>query len=98
MRTDEEVSTELAKTRSRRQEIMPTQAEPLDDNSPEPAGYWPDAPGGELTELLQREAELIIERAEIRRAEGAPRNSDDDTEEAAARRILSRLEERRRRT
>lgn len=102
MRTEEEVSAELAEVRTRRQEFFPTEGEPLGQNSPEPAEFWPGAPGGEITELLEREAKLVLERAEIRRAgsgsgEASPSSTTTpagtDEEEAAARRILQRIED-----
>ncbi len=99
MRTEEEVSAELAEVRTRRQEFFPTQEEPLSRDSPEPTEFWPGAPGGEITELLAREAKLVLERAEIRRAgdgSGEVSAADSDEEEAAARRILERIENGRR--
>jgi hypothetical protein len=97
VRTEEEVSAELAEVRTRRQEFFPTAGEPLAGNSPEPTEFWRGAPGGEITELLEREAKLVLERAEIRRAGGgsgdaASSPGETDEEEAAARRILERIE------
>ncbi|MET9021041.1 hypothetical protein ABZV93_13735 [Actinopolymorpha sp. NPDC004070] len=96
MRTEEEVSAELAEVRTRRQEFFPSREEPLTKDMPEPAGFWKGAPGGEITELLEREAKLVLERAEIRRAgsgSGEASPADTDEEEAAARRILQRIED-----
>lgn len=95
MRTEEEVSAELAEVRTRRQEFFPAAQEPLAKDMPEPAEFWPGAPGGEITELLEREAKLVLERAEIRRAGGGSEQAsptETDEEEAAARRILERIE------
>ncbi|NYH90087.1 hypothetical protein [Actinopolymorpha rutila] len=98
MRTEEEVSAELAEVRTRREEFFPTEGEPLAKGAPEPTEYWPGGPGGEITELLEREAKLVLERAEIRRAgsgSGETPPAETDEEEAAARRILRRIEDAR---
>jgi hypothetical protein len=96
MRTAKEIAEELASVRAERKQFMPTQTEPLGGDSPQPAGYWPGAPGGEVTALLQREAELVIEHAETTRRSGAALSGSEEEEVAAARRILSRIAEQRR--
>jgi hypothetical protein len=95
MRTESEVTNDLRKVRARRLSLFPTQAEPLSEESPQPAGHQTGAPGGEITDLLEQEAALVVERADIRRREGTPTTSADQDEEATARRILRRLAERR---
>jgi hypothetical protein len=95
MRSETEVTNDLRKVRARRLSLFPTQGEPLSGKSPQPAGHQASAPGGEITDLLEREAMLVVERADIRRREGTPTTSADQDEEATARRILRRLAERR---
>ncbi|GAA5022674.1 hypothetical protein [Actinopolymorpha pittospori] len=96
MRTAKEVAEELAAVRARRKQFMPTQSEPLAEGSPQPAGFWPGAPGGEVTALLQREAELVIEHADVTRRSGTALSDGEEEDVAAARRILSRIAEHRR--
>lgn len=104
MRTETEITEELERVRARRRELFPTQSEPLDSASPLPAGFAPDAPGGEITELLATEARLVLERAEVRRSHpsGEPTTSpdtgtggeDDERDEVrSARRILQRIDD-----
>jgi hypothetical protein len=95
MRTEIEVTEDLRKVRARRLSLFPTQAEPLSEESPQPANYWPDVPGGEITDLLEMEALLVVERADIRRHDGSRTTIADKEEEATARRILRRLAARR---
>lgn len=95
MRSEADVTADLRRVRARRLALFPTQAEPLSEESPQPADYWRNTPGGEITELLEREAQLVVERAEIRRAKGTPITSADQAEEATARRILARVREKR---
>lgn len=95
MRTEMEVTEDLRKVRARRLSLFPTQAEPLSEESPRPANYWPDVPGGEITDLLEMEALLVVERADIRRHDGSRTTIADQEEEATARRILRRLAEKR---
>lgn len=95
MRTEAEVSRELAEVRARREEMFPVQGEPLGPNSPQPAGFFADAPGGEITELLEREAQLVLERAEIQRGEGTRPEAAEEEEVRAAQRLLDRIAEAR---
>jgi hypothetical protein len=95
MRTEIEVTEDLRKVRARRLSMFPTQGEPLSGNSPRPASYMPDVPGGEITDLLEMEAMLVVERADIRRLQGTSTTIADQEEEATARRILRRLAEKR---
>jgi hypothetical protein len=96
MRTAKEVAEELATVRARRKRFLPTQSEPLGEDSAQPAGFWPGAPGGEVTALLQREAELVIEHAEVTRRSGTALSDGEEEDVAVARRILSRIAEHRR--
>jgi hypothetical protein len=94
-RNEMEIERELAEVRARREQMFPTRAEPLSEESPKPAGYVPNIPGGEITELIEREARLVIERAERHRVEGRVPDSSIQEEEAVAYRILGRIEEKR---
>lgn len=92
-RSEPEIERELAAVRERRMEMFPTQREPLSEESPQPAGYFDNAPGGEITELLEREAQLVLERAELYRNEGRTLDESQRAEEAAAQRILRTIDE-----
>ncbi|GAB3407787.1 hypothetical protein [Flindersiella endophytica] len=96
MRTEAEVSRELADVRARREELFPVQTEPLGPQSPQPAGFYAGAPGGEITELLEREALLVLELAEIRRAQGTRPESAVEDEVASAQNVLARIADARR--
>jgi hypothetical protein len=91
MRTEAEVSRELADVRTRREELFPVQTEPLGPQSPQPAGFFPGAPGGEITELLEREALLVLELAEIQRARGTRPETAVEDEVAAAQNVLAKI-------
>jgi hypothetical protein len=95
MRTEAEVSRELAEVRARREEMFPLQRKPLGPDSPQPAGFFEGAPGGEITELLEREALLVLERAEIQRSQGTRPEAADEEEVAAAQDVLARVAEAR---
>lgn len=97
MRSEIEITEDLRKVRARRLSLFPNQAEPLSTSpkSSQPSGHAPTPSGGEITNLLEREALLVVERADIRRREGTPTTPADQAEEATARRILHRLAERR---
>lgn len=94
-RTDADVRLELDRVRQRRREMFPTQSEPLAPESPLPAGFAHGAPGGEITELLEREANLVLELADIERAEGVGPDAALREQEETARRVLSRIEAQR---
>jgi len=95
MRPEAEVTEDLRRVRAQRLSLFPTQTEPLDDESAQPAGFRSGAPGGEIADLLETEARLVVERAEVRSAQGTPITSADQEEEAMARRILRHLAEKR---
>lgn len=90
-RTEEAVQRDLEEVRRRRRELFPTQAEPLAPESPLPAGFFHGAPGGEITELLEREAHLVLELARLQRAEGVGPDSGLREQEETARRVLDRI-------
>jgi hypothetical protein len=91
MRTEAEVSSELAEVRARREEMFPVQTEPLGPDSPMPAGFYAGAPGGEITELLEREAMLVLERAEIQQSQGTRPEAAAEAEVAEAQQLLDRI-------
>lgn len=94
-RSEADIERELAEIRERRDQVFPTQREPLSEESPQPAGFIRHLPGGEITELLEREARLILERAERHRVDGRVPDSSIQEEEAVAYRILRRIAENR---
>jgi hypothetical protein len=94
-RSEVEIERELAEVRERREQMFPSRREPLSEESPQPAGYLPGQPGGEITELIEREARLVLERAERYRVEGRVPDNLLQEEQAAAYRVLRRIEEMR---
>jgi hypothetical protein len=62
-------------------------------HQPERLSHQPGGGVNENTDLLEMEARLVVERADIRRLEGIPTTAADQEEEATARRILRRLAE-----